>query len=453
MGIPQKKMALKVYMKISKKAQKRNIKRHLHLNNPHVNRIHGHHGAHRAAHHIKRSVNVRRHISKTQTHDLSHTVVNKILRKSTSLHAAHTAAKRFAVKVLRDKKATISMKKMAIKVFRRIKKKLQQVGNHSQHHAQRHHVQRHHNVQRVPRHVARGANKKMSLTVKKHISPNRIAKLSKAIGQKILRVAKSHKKAGRIARKFVMKILRNPKATRSMKIMAIKVLRHVRNVQRTSHKKHHNQHPVHRRALVSGPPRPIQRQPHHIQRQHQHIQRQHHQNSHASESKRRVKTIAKNIIRNAKNLNHAKKLAKLHALKTLRNPSASLKQKKEALKVFKKIKAIIITLKKVATEKAIKSIPKTISEYDIKKVSGNVLKQIKNMTQHHKIEELDKFTKNISDKILNRSDSTFTSKKVIATMIKKVVNNKQVSTATKQVLNNIASNIIHKTKNKKEKKH
>merc|ERR1712032_1629648 len=151
----------------------------------------------------------------------------------------------------------------------------------------------------------------------------------------------------------------------------------------------------------------------------------------ASESKRRVKTIAKNIIRNAKNLN----------------------QKKEALKVFKKIKAIIITLKKVATEKAIKSIPKTISEYDIKKVSGNVLKQIKNMTQHHKIEELDKFTKNISDKILNRSDSTFTSKKVIATMIKKVVNNKQVSTATKQVLNNIASNIIHKTKNKKEKKH
>merc|ERR1712151_1353163 len=167
---------------------------------------------------------------------------------------------------------------------------------------------------------------------------------------------------------------------------------------------------------------------------------------------RKAKTMAKNIIRKSKNLNHARKIAKLHALKTLRNPRATLKQKKEALTVFKKIKAIIKTHKKVAAKKAMKSIPKAISEYDIKKVSGNVLKQIKNMTQHHKVEDLGKFTKNISDKILNRSDSAFTSKKVVAAMIKKVVNNKQVSTATKQVLNNIASNIINKTKSKKEKK-
>lgn len=120
------------------------------------------------------------------------------------------------MKVLRDKKATRSMKKMAIKVFRRIRNKLQQVQNHSQHHAQRHHVehharghhalrhhaQRHHNVHRVTRHSARRANKKMSITVKKHISPNKIVKLSKAIGQKILRVAKTHKNAGRVAKKI-----------------------------------------------------------------------------------------------------------------------------------------------------------------------------------------------------------------------------------------------------------
>jgi len=79
------------------------------------------------------------------------------------------------------------------------------------------------------------------------------------------------------------------------------------------------------------------------------------------------------------------------------------------------------------------------------------LKSIKVMTKHHKIEDLKKITQSISANILKRADSAYTSKQIVAAMIKKVVNNPKVSTATKQILNNIATNVIKNSKVKKNK--
>merc|ERR1712070_498925 len=113
-------------------------------------------------------------------------------------------------------------------------------------------------------------------------------------------------------------------------------------------------------------------------------------------------------------------------------------------------KKIITIHKKKIEKRVLKSIPKHISEYDVKKVSVKILKSIKNITKHHKVNDLKKVTEKITNDILKKSDSVFTSKKIVATMIKKVVNNGSVNTAAKQMLNNIATKIIKKTKKNKK---
>lgn len=264
----------------------------------------------------------------------------------------------------------------------------------------------------------------MTVTLKKNISPAKIIRMSRAIAKKILKVSANPKLARKLAKRFVMKVLKNPKATRSMKVMAIKVLKAVKSHKKTAPRRH----------VI-----------HHAQHQ---FRPNHHKNK--KSVKKIVGKIANKILKKATNLKHAARLAKTLALKTLRNPSATLKQKKAAILVFRKVKKMIKNHKKNSLKKAIRFIPGHISEVDIKKVSSKILKSIKQLTKHHSIDDLKKVTQKISNIIMKKSDSAYTSKQVIASMIKKVVNNPHVATATKQMLNNIAAIVIQKSKvNKK----
>merc|ERR1711957_1005323 len=287
-----KKMALKVYLKVNRKFNRRvraNKNRHINRRHMHsmkkVHKIHNKRGAHRAVHHLKRVVNVKSHISRSEIKHLSKNMVKKILKAASNVKAAHIMAKKFAIKILRNPKSSKSMKKMAIRVFRNLKRKINKMGKHAKNHfnqrhsrhhmthgrhnthgvkhhnaqrhhaAPRHHAQRQHNAQRhqAPRRIVKKSAKQMSITLKKNISPGKINKLSRAIAKKMIKLSPNAKIAKKLAKRFVMRVLRNPKATRSMKIMAIGVLKtvnaHKKNAHHVVHQRLQRKHQVLKRGI------------------------------------------------------------------------------------------------------------------------------------------------------------------------------------------------------------
>merc|ERR1711957_622327 len=124
------------------------------------------------------------------------------------------------------------------------------------HAAPRHHAQRQHNAQRhhnAPRRIVKKSAKQMSITLKKNISPRKINKLSRAIAKKMIKLSPNAKIAKKLAKRFVMRVLRNPKATRSMKIMAIRVLKtvnaHKKNAHHVVHQRLQRKHQVLKRGI------------------------------------------------------------------------------------------------------------------------------------------------------------------------------------------------------------
>merc|ERR1711957_819411 len=121
-----KKMGLKVYLKVNRKFNRRaNKNRHINRRHMHsmkkVHKIHNKRGAHRAVHHLKRVVNVKSHISRSEIKHLSKNMVKKILKAASNVKAAHIMAKKFAIKILRNPKSTKSMKKNGYQSFQKSK--------------------------------------------------------------------------------------------------------------------------------------------------------------------------------------------------------------------------------------------------------------------------------------------------------------------------------------------
>merc|ERR1712222_196161 len=86
----------------------------------------------------KRAINVRKHISHAKISRASHVIAKKILKNSSNKHVATALAKKFALRVLKDPKATSSAKKLAIKVYKKVlRNKIAHKSHHSNHHVRR----------------------------------------------------------------------------------------------------------------------------------------------------------------------------------------------------------------------------------------------------------------------------------------------------------------------------
>jgi len=161
---------------------------------------------------------------------------------------------------------------------------------------------------------------------------------------------------------------------------------------------------------------------------------------------KKAKALVRKILKNSPSLKQAAKNARKHAIAILQNPNATIKQKKQAILVFKKVKKIVQKMQNHLTNNALRVIPSRISPNDVGHTSHKILSSIKVLATHHKLSDLKDISQQISKNILRNSMNGEVAKRVVATMIKRVVNKRNVSYSVKAVLNKIAADVIKKVR-------
>jgi hypothetical protein len=103
--IPHVQKMLKNIRKVTKLMDVNGATHNTHRSSTIPRRVHGG-NTHDIAKRMKRAINVRKHISHAKINRASHVIAKKILKNSSNKHVATALAKKFALRVLKDPKAT-----------------------------------------------------------------------------------------------------------------------------------------------------------------------------------------------------------------------------------------------------------------------------------------------------------------------------------------------------------
>merc|ERR1712032_1787316 len=75
---------------------------------------------HTVAQRMKKAFNVKKHLSRAHIHKASSIIAHKMIKGATNKKVATNLAKKFAINVLKDPKASSSAKRLAIKVYKKV---------------------------------------------------------------------------------------------------------------------------------------------------------------------------------------------------------------------------------------------------------------------------------------------------------------------------------------------
>lgn len=364
---------------------------------------------------LKRAVNIKSYLTKKNVINFSRGIAKTILKSSKNIYQARRVAKKFALKILLNKKSSPSAKAMALKVFMKVNKKFLK---NKKKNIQTYNAYRQNRIKRQSRplshrNVARRMVRNLQGVIQRNFSAKKISLASKSLANKIFSVAKNPEMAHKLAKKFALKILRNPKASRSIKKLALKVYRRVKRVNSMSRLNNRKSN------IVTGI---------------------------NEKSKQKVNDFVGRILRRSKNLRQAVRMARNISTRILNNPRATIKDKKEALHLIRKMKKVVRRyMKKTSGKKALKNIPKRITINKVNSTAEKILGSIKNLAKNHSLIELNNISKKISNTIIKNAGNAKVAKKVVANMIRMVISKRNISVPAKKLLNIIAKEVIKRT--------